>query len=103
MATTARYSLDVFFEGLQFQAIDSYARTAWLDILTQAFSSDPSKGMDIFMVQATNMLAVIDYTGNIVPACSGKRPHADPHLAPQRVGTVLDGSRLDCQSDLHKD
>jgi hypothetical protein len=61
MATSARYSSDEFFEGRQFEAMEVYARTAWLDILKQAFSSDLE--MDLYTVAATNMLAVIDFTG----------------------------------------
>jgi hypothetical protein len=61
MATSARYSSDEFFEGRQFEAMEIYARTAWLDILQQAFSSDLE--MDLYTVAATNMLAVIDFTG----------------------------------------
>lgn len=65
MATIARFSSDDFFEGRQFQAIGIYARTAWHDILGQAFSSSPGAGVriDICTVQATNMLAIIDFTG----------------------------------------
>ena len=64
MATVARYSSDPFFEGRQSDAIETYARTAWVDVLKQAQSSD--LGMDIHTVQATNMLAVIDFTGELI-------------------------------------
>ena len=61
MATSARYSFDEFFEGRQFEAMDVYARAAWRDILKSAFSSDLD--MDLYTVAATNMLAVVDFTG----------------------------------------
>lgn len=61
MATAARYSFDQFFEGRKFEAMEIYARAAWRDILKLAFSSDLE--MDLYTVAATNMLAVVDFTG----------------------------------------
>lgn len=61
VATAARYSKLHFLEDCKEQAIEIYARTAWNIILRQAFSSD--QGLDLHAVQATNMLAIIDFTG----------------------------------------
>ena len=62
VATAARYSSHEFFENRQSEAIETYARTAWLIVLKQVFSSE--QGLDLHAVQATNLLAVIDFTGN---------------------------------------
>ena len=62
VATAARYSTHVYFENRQKEAIETYSRTAWRIILQQAFSSE--QGLDLHVVQATNLLAVIDFTGD---------------------------------------
>lgn len=62
VATAARYSKIPFLEDCREQAIENYARTAWDIILRQAFSSE--QGLNLYVVQATNLLAVIDFTGN---------------------------------------
>jgi hypothetical protein len=68
-ATAARYSSHEFFGNRQSEATKTYARTAWLVILTQVFSSE--HGLDLCAVQATNMLAIIDFTGNVSLQCLG--------------------------------
>jgi hypothetical protein len=60
-ATAARYSAHPYFEGRQTEAIQTYSKTAWHIILQQVFSSE--QGLDLPAVQATNLLAVIDFTG----------------------------------------
>ena len=64
VATAARYSSDQFYEGRQFDAIETYSRIAWADVLKQALSSDI--GMNIHSVQAMHMLAVIDFIGKVL-------------------------------------
>jgi hypothetical protein len=65
VATAARYSEHVYFENRQKEAIETYSRTAWHIVLKQAFSSE--QGLDLYVVQATNLLAVIDFTGDLKP------------------------------------
>lgn len=60
-ATAVRYSDHSFFGGRQQEALGTYARTAWHIILKQAFSSE--QGLDLNAVQATNLLAAVDFTG----------------------------------------
>lgn len=64
VATAARYSTHHFLEDRKDQAIETYARTAWNIILRRAFSSE--EGLDLYVVQATNMLAIIDVTGKTI-------------------------------------
>lgn len=61
VATAARYSTHVYFENRQKEAIETYSKTAWHIVLQQVFSSE--QGLDLHVVQATNLLAVIDFTG----------------------------------------
>jgi len=60
-ATAARYSTHTYFENRQSEAIETYSKAAWHIILSQVFSSE--EGLDLHVVQATNLLAVIDFTG----------------------------------------
>ncbi|KAK5461145.1 hypothetical protein LTS15_003208 [Exophiala xenobiotica] len=60
VATAARFSKDPFFENRQTEAIETFARFAWLEIFEKAFSDEAS--LNIHAVQSTNMLAVIDFT-----------------------------------------
>lgn len=56
----ARFSQDPFFHGQQQDMIDTYSRSAWDEIFEKSFSEDDA--LDITVVQATNMLAVVDFT-----------------------------------------
>ncbi|KIW16515.1 hypothetical protein PV08_06570 [Exophiala spinifera] len=61
IALSARFSDEPFFESQQLAAVDFYGRTAWSEIFDQAFADD-TQLLDIHMVQATNLLAVVDFT-----------------------------------------
>jgi hypothetical protein len=61
VATAARYSSHTFFENRQTEATETYAKKAWNIILQQVFSSE--QGLNLHAVQATNLLAAIDFTG----------------------------------------
>lgn len=65
VATAARYSTHRYFENRQTEAIETYSKNAWLIVLQQVFSSE--QGLDLCAVQATNLLAVIDFTGMPLP------------------------------------
>lgn len=62
-ATAIRYSSHEYFQDSQDEAIEAYARAAWLVIWEQVFSSD--RGLDLSAVQATNLLAIIEFTGKL--------------------------------------
>lgn len=62
-ATAARYSNHQFFEGRNNEAMETYARKAWNIVLHQVFSSE--QGLDLYVVQSTNLLAIIDFTGKL--------------------------------------
>lgn len=62
VATSARYSSHAYFENRQSEALAILAKKAWHVVLNQVFSSE--QGLDLHAVQATHMLAVIDFTGN---------------------------------------
>jgi hypothetical protein len=64
VATSARYSSHAYFENRQSEALDSLAKMAWHIVLKQVFSSE--QGLDLHAVQATHMLAVIDFTGYLI-------------------------------------
>jgi hypothetical protein len=64
VATAVRYSSHAYFENRQSEARETYARMAWHVILKQVFSSE--QGLDLQAVQATNLLAVIDFTGMLI-------------------------------------
>jgi hypothetical protein len=64
VATSARYSSHAYFENRQSEALDSLAKMAWHIVLKQVFSSE--QGLDLHAVQATHMLAVIDFTGEFM-------------------------------------
>lgn len=61
VATAARYSNHSYFENRQREAMKTYAKSAWLVILQQVFTSE--QGLNLYTVQATHLLAVIDFTG----------------------------------------
>ena len=61
-ATAVRYSSDLYFNNRHTEAIETYSKTAWRVILQQVFSSEQS--LNLHALQATNLLAVIDFTGN---------------------------------------
>ncbi|KAH7063487.1 carboxyl transferase domain-containing protein [Macrophomina phaseolina] len=61
MAVATRFSTHPFFEDHHAEAIESYARLAWSEILEKSFSDDHD--VDVSTVQAANMLAVIDFEG----------------------------------------
>lgn len=65
IALALRYSNEPFFEGRHSEVIESYCRTAWNEIFEKAFSEDYV--LDIHAVQATNMLAIVDFTGTNPP------------------------------------
>lgn len=62
LAMAGRFSQDSYFENEQLVACERYSQVAWRDIVSQTLSSEQVP-LDIAVVQATNMLAVVDFTG----------------------------------------
>ncbi|KAI1615969.1 fungal-specific transcription factor domain-containing protein [Exophiala viscosa] len=60
LALAARFSSEPFFESKNVEAIETYSRTAWNEIFEKSFSEDFN--LDIHAVQATNLLAIVDFT-----------------------------------------
>lgn len=60
-ATAIRYSSHNYFQDHQSEATEAYARAAWLIIWEVVFTS--RHGLDLCAVQATSLLAIIDFTG----------------------------------------
>ncbi|KAL2427903.1 hypothetical protein ABEF91_005822 [Exophiala dermatitidis] len=75
ISLAVRFSSDPYFERRQTELVDGYARTAWTEIFEKSFSEDYV--LDIHAVQATNMLAIIDFT-------TGR-----PKLGWQKVGLAV--------------
>lgn len=63
VATASRFSEDPFFQGRQEEAVEIYADTAWSEIHEKVFSQDDF--INVHTVQAINMLAVTDFTGEL--------------------------------------
>lgn len=60
-ATACRFSEHEFYKDRQAEAIEAYASASWAHIFEHSFTSGDS--LEIHMVQATSMLAVVDFTG----------------------------------------
>ncbi|KAL1621606.1 hypothetical protein SLS56_009142 [Neofusicoccum ribis] len=65
LAISTRFSDHAFFENRHAEAIECYARLGWAEIFEQSFSEDHN--VDVFTVQAANMLAVIDFVRKCTP------------------------------------
>jgi hypothetical protein len=65
-ATASRFSEHDFYKGRQAEAIATYSNASWVEVFEHSFSYDDS--LEFHMVQATNMLAAIDFTGEFPQA-----------------------------------
>lgn len=63
IATAARFSQDPYFEGRQQEVAERFCHKAWNEICERLFSGDDV--LQITIVQATNMLAVVDFTSKL--------------------------------------
>lgn len=61
LATAARFSDDPALKSTDEETIDHYAKKAWSEILQRSLASDEPPA--VHLVQTTNLLAVIDFTG----------------------------------------
>jgi hypothetical protein len=63
-ATATRYSMHSFFEDKQILAVEAYAKASWAILLERVFAGDDC--IDITVAQATVLLAIIEYTGEVI-------------------------------------
>lgn len=61
LASALRFSDVENFRGSIHEATEAYAREAWLSILSDHMTAENS--LNLYVAQATNMLAIIDFTG----------------------------------------
>jgi hypothetical protein len=61
LASALRFSSHEYFHLSTREAIDVYARKAWLSVLNDHMTADNSPRL--YVAQTTNMLAIIDFTG----------------------------------------
>lgn len=61
-AIAVSYSSEACFRGRKTEAMNSYSKLAWSEIMEQSFSDN--HGPSIHTVQAANMLGIVDYVGN---------------------------------------
>ena len=61
LASAVRFSDSEYFSGSKQEAIDGYAREAWLSVLRDHMTVENCPNLHV--AQASNMLAVIDFTG----------------------------------------
>ncbi|KAF5518243.1 putative transcriptional regulatory protein [Colletotrichum aenigma] len=60
LASSMRFSDHEFYAGVRAKATEAYAREAWLSVLTDHMTAEDSP--DLHVAQATNILAIIDFT-----------------------------------------
>lgn len=66
LATSVRFSHHEFFQGRTHDAMEGYARRAWLSVLNEHLTVENEPNHHV--AQTTNLLAIIDFTGeNCVP------------------------------------
>lgn len=65
LATALRFSDHEYYSGKAMEAAEAYARESWLSVLQDHLTVENSP--NLYVVQTTNILAVIDFTGMIPP------------------------------------
>jgi hypothetical protein len=60
-AAASGFSDNPFYQGRQTEFSDAFAASAWKEIREKMFQEDDF--MTVHVVQATNMLSVIDFSG----------------------------------------
>ena len=63
IALALRFTSEPFFQGRHSEVVERYSRAAWNEIFEKAFSEEYN--FDIHAVQATDMLAIVDFTGEV--------------------------------------
>jgi len=61
LASALRFSDHEYFEGATREATETYAREAWLSVLSDHMTADNSP--QLYVAQTTNILAIVDFTG----------------------------------------
>jgi hypothetical protein len=62
-ATAVRFSRHALYQGRHQEATNSYSKQAWVEIVHQSCLDNSC--LNIHMVQAANMLSIIDYVGRL--------------------------------------
>ena len=70
LAMALRFSTDPYWQGMQAGAADAYASASWKLIVSQQLIQED--GMNLQVVQAANILAVIDFTGTVLSMWNGQ-------------------------------
>jgi hypothetical protein len=91
-ATATRYSMHPFFEDKQILAVEAYAKASWAILLERVFAGDDC--IDITVAQATVLLAIIEYTGEILILSSILSMQLIRSVSAQLAKVVLPGSNL---------
>ncbi|KAK6214903.1 hypothetical protein QIS74_07922 [Colletotrichum tabaci] len=60
LASSLRFSGHTYYQGATSEAIQAYAREAWLSVLNDHMAVEDTPGLEV--AQATNILAIIDFT-----------------------------------------
>ncbi|XHG09050.1 hypothetical protein AWENTII_012129 [Aspergillus wentii] len=64
LASAVRFSTHEYFNGRTHEASETYARESWLAVLADHLTVEDS--MNVHVVQAVNLLAIVDYTAGRV-------------------------------------
>lgn len=64
LASSMRFSDHEYYAGARAKATEAYAREAWLSVLTDHMTAEDSP--DLHVAQATNILAIIDFTCELI-------------------------------------
>ena len=91
-ATATRYSMHPYFEDKQIAAVEAYAKASWAILLERVFAGDDC--IDITVAQATVLLAIIEYTGEISILSRIASMSLIKNVSTQLAKVVLPGSSL---------
>lgn len=91
-ATATRYSRHPFFEDKQIIAVEAYAKASWAILLERVFAGDDC--IDITVAQATVLLAIIEYTGEMSILTRIKSMQLTMNVSAQLAKVVLPGLSL---------
>lgn len=61
LASSVRFSNHEYFQGRTHEAMEAYAREAWLAVLNEHLTVENCP--NLYVAQTTNILAIVDFTG----------------------------------------
>jgi hypothetical protein len=71
LASAVRFSTHEYYEGRNQEATEVYSKGSWMSVLTDHLTV--ADNLSVEVVQAVNLLAIVDYTGRL-------DPHLQRHL-----------------------